>query len=97
MGGVCIGAGDSGERTRGGGFLLYGGSEMDLVMILNGKKIGFEFRYDSVPKKTASMINSKRELELSHIYFVYPGDPRFFLDENIEVMPLAEMVSELCT
>ncbi len=73
------------------------GAEMDLVMVLNGKKIGFEFKYASVPKKTASMVNAKQELGLSHIYVVYPEGPRFFLSENIEVMPLAEMISELCT
>ncbi len=74
----------------------YSGSEMDLVMVLNGKKIGFEFKYASVPKKTASMINAKQELGLSHIYVVYPEGPRFLLDENIEVISFAEMISELC-
>lgn len=73
----------------------HGGAAMDLVMILGGKKIGFEFKYASVPKKTGSMTISKKDLKLDHVYVVYPEGERFFLSENIEVLSLADMIGEL--
>lgn len=73
----------------------YSGAEIDLVMVLNGKKIGFEFKYASVPKKTTSITVAKQDLQLEHIYVIYPDGPRFFLSENVEVISLTEMVSEL--
>lgn len=73
----------------------YSGSEVDLVMLLNGKKIGFEFKYASVPKKTTSMVTSKRDLELAHIYVVYPEGPRYLISDNIEALSLADMIAEL--
>lgn len=94
---ICFGAGNTGQWTWGRSFFLatQSGSEMDLVMILGGKKIGFEFKYASVPKKTGSMTISKKDLQLEHVYVVYPEGERYFLSENIEVISLAEMIGEL--
>lgn len=73
----------------------YIGSKIDLVMVLGGKKVGFEFKYASVPKKTASMQVSKRDLELNHIYVVYPEGSRYLIGDNIEVISISDIVSKL--
>lgn len=73
----------------------HGGSEIDLIMIIKGRKIGFEFKYASVPKKTASMTIAQKDLDLDHIYVVYPEGETFYLSEYIEVISLADIIEKL--
>lgn len=65
-----------------------GGAELDLLIIKNGKRIGFEFKYSDVPKLTASMKVALEDLKLDHLYIVYPGLETFSLAEKVTVKPL---------
>lgn len=58
-------------------------AELDLLIFKNGKKIGFEFKYSDNPKTTKSMRIAKQDLNLDHLYVIFPGNRCFPFDENI--------------
>jgi predicted AAA+ superfamily ATPase len=58
-------------------------AEIDLLIIRNGKRIGFEFKYTDKPKTTKSMHIALEDLKLDQIALMYPGDTIFPLHEKI--------------
>lgn len=63
-------------------------AELDLLLHLKGKKVGFEFKYQDAPKLTKAMTIAQEQLELDHLFVIYPGKERYRLAENIEVIGL---------
>jgi len=61
----------------------HGGAELDLLIVQGGKKIGFEIKYTDSPKVTASMNIAVRDLNLDHLYVIFPGRIEFPLTEKI--------------
>src|SRR5579872_1066588 len=53
------------------------GAELDLLIVKEGKKMGFEFKYVDAPKITSSMRIASETLKLDHLYLVYPGRDTF--------------------
>lgn len=66
------------------------GAELDLLILKNGKRLGFEFKYGSAPKLTKSMRVAYEDLELDSLVIIYPGDVKYQLAENIFVIGLEE-------
>ncbi len=66
-------------------------AELDLLIVKNGKKIGYEFKYMDAPKITPSMRIACNDLKLDHLYVVYPGEVTFPLSENITARSLHEV------
>lgn len=64
------------------------GAELDLLIIKNGKRIGFEFKYTDSPKVTASMKIAITDLKLDHLYVIFPGKLTFPLTEQISASGL---------
>ncbi|MCE5318375.1 MAG: ATP-binding protein [Parachlamydia sp.] len=62
---------------------VHSGAELDLLIVKDGKRIGFEFKYSDYPKTTASMYTACQDLKLDHLYVVYPGKKLFLLDNQI--------------
>jgi hypothetical protein len=58
-------------------------AELDLLIVKNGKKIGYEFKYSETPKITTSMRIACEDLKLDHLYVIYPGKATFPLSEKI--------------
>jgi len=50
-----------------------------------------EFKYADAPRRTKSMTSVIQDLNLKHVWVVYPGNVQYPLAENITVLPLAEM------
>ncbi|MBS1987431.1 ATP-binding protein [Candidatus Dependentiae bacterium] len=67
------------------------GAELDLLIIKDGKKIGFEFKYTDFPKITKSMYISLQDLDLDHLYLVYPHHETFPLAEKITARGLVKI------
>ncbi len=61
----------------------HGGAELDLLIMKNGKRIGFEFKYADAPKVTASMHSALNDLNLDHLYIINPGNNVFPMREKI--------------
>ncbi|MBU2513216.1 DUF4143 domain-containing protein [bacterium] len=69
----------------------HAGTELDLLIISGGKRYGFEFKYADAPGPTRSMSTAIKDLELEHLWVVYPGDQRYALNEKITVIPFEEI------
>jgi predicted AAA+ superfamily ATPase len=68
-------------------------AELDLLIIKNNKRIGFEFKYADAPKITKSMRIALEDLKLDHLIIVYPGTETFPLTENITVYGLEKLTT----
>lgn len=82
-------------RTRDAYFwATHAGAELDLMVTAAGKRYGFEFKYTDAPGRQRSMHIALKDLNLAHLWVVYPGDQSYGLDEKITAFPL-ERVAEL--
>ena len=64
------------------------GAELDLLLVQNGRRIGFEFKYSSSPKLTKSMKISLEDLKLDKLNIIYPGNVDYALSKEMEVISL---------
>ncbi len=63
-------------------------AELDLLIIKNGKRIGFEFKYADRPATTKSMHTALKDLSLHSLVVVHPGSEIFPITNNIIVCGL---------
>lgn len=64
------------------------GAELDLLIVANGKKLGFEFKYSDSFKVTKSMRFAIQDLKLDKLTVIIPGNEKFNIENNIEVCGL---------
>ncbi len=69
-------------------------AELDLLVFLNGKKIGFEFKFGDGPKLTKSMHIAVQDLQLDALYVIYPGNMKFVMQDKITACGL-QMIGDL--
>jgi hypothetical protein len=55
-----------------------------------GKNWGIEFKYQDAPVRTRSMYSCIKDLDLEHLFVVYPGEKQYKIDEKISVLPLKQ-------
>jgi predicted AAA+ superfamily ATPase len=65
----------------------HAGAELDLLVMMHGKRHGFEFKYADAPGRTRSMLVAIQDLQLDRLWVVYPGDQEYTLDDKISVLP----------
>ena len=65
-----------------------GGAELDLLLLHEGKKLGFEFKRTSKPTITKSMNSALQDLNLDHLTIVTPINMTYPLGEKITVLGL---------
>ncbi len=80
----CLNKKDGELYSRG----THTGTEIDLFLQEQGKNWGIEFKYADAPKKTKSMQIAVDDLQLSHLWIIYPGIESYKLDKTITVFPL---------
>ena len=68
-------------------------AELDLLIVKDGKKRGFEFKYSSAPSLTKSMQIAWNTLSLDSLTVIYPGDVAYPLNKEIEVKGLQHFLS----
>ncbi len=69
----------------------HGGAELDLLLVLGGKRYGFEFKYADAPGRTRSMLIAREDLGLERLWVVYPGGREYDLGDGMSVIPLASI------
>ncbi|MCY4607794.1 MAG: ATP-binding protein [bacterium] len=69
----------------------HGGAELDLLVMRGGKRYGFECKLADAPGTTRSMRVALNDLELEHLWVVYPGHEAYPLDDRISVLPIADI------
>lgn len=72
-------------------YKTHGGAELDLLLFRNGKRYGFECKYDAAPRSTRSMHVVMEDLRLEQLWVLYPGETSYLLSEQIRVLPLTQL------
>lgn len=67
------------------------GAELDLMVLHDGRRIGFEFKCADAPDMTRSLGIALTDLELDRAFVVYPGATRYPLSDRVEAIPLSEI------
>jgi len=76
-------------------YSVQGSVEIDLVIDLPKRRLGFEFKSGDAPPLTPSMKTGRDDLELEKLYVISPGDRRRLMDERIESVGIGRL-PELC-
>ena len=69
----------------------HGGAELDLLVMRGGRRYGFECKLADAPGTTRSMRVALGDLELVHLWVVYPGNEAYPLDKRISVLPVTDI------
>jgi hypothetical protein len=69
----------------------HSGAELDLLVMIGGKRHGFEFKYSDAPGRTRSMSVAIQDLNLEHLWVLYPGNQDYSLEEKISVTPVSSL------
>lgn len=72
----------------------HAGLELDLLVIKNGKRLGFEINYSETPKVTRSMHQIIEDLKLDQFFSVYQGKHRLEMEAKIQLLPVIDIVKE---
>ncbi|MBI1861272.1 MAG: ATP-binding protein [Deltaproteobacteria bacterium] len=67
-------------------------AELDLFILKNGKRLGFEIKYTDHPSLTASMKNAVETLKLHELTIVYPGSNEFRIDKKVRAIGLSQII-----
>lgn len=76
---------------------VHGAGELDLLIIKDGKRVGFEVKHTSKPAVTPSLGLALNELKLDKLIVIYKGDHTFPLADRIEATPLDEFLAKVIT
>ena len=68
------------------------GAELDLLLVRDGKRFGFEFKCSDAPGMTKSMHIALNDLSLDSLCVIYPGSQNYRLHEKVEVVSLIEWI-----
>lgn len=66
-------------------------AKIDLLFVRNGKRYGVEFKYADAPKLTKSMSIALNDLQLEHLFVVYPGNLTYTLKDKITARGLMDI------
>ncbi|MCK4508080.1 MAG: ATP-binding protein [Desulfuromonadales bacterium] len=69
----------------------HSGAEIDLLYFSHGQRYGVEFKFNDTPKVTRSMHSALHDLNLKHLWVVYPGQHQYEVHDKISVLPLSEI------
>lgn len=70
-------------------------AELDLMIIKDSKRMGFEFKYTTTPKITKSMNIALNDLMLDELTIVIPGAENYALSKKIQVCGLEKIPCKL--
>ena len=70
----------------------HAGAELDLMVMVSAKRYGFEFKYADAPGRSRSMNSAIQDLNLEHLWVIYPGHHEYPLDSKISVVPINSLL-----
>jgi len=85
------------DAKRGEAFFwgVHAGAELDLLILQDGRRLGFEIKLTKSPQVTASMRSSKEALGLDHLYVMCHGEGEPWpLSEGVTAVPASCLASE---
>ncbi len=69
----------------------HSGAEVDLLWQERGCNWAIEVKYNSAPRLTPSMTSAMNDLDLSHLWIVYPGSKAYALGPKISALPISAL------
>jgi predicted AAA+ superfamily ATPase len=66
----------------------HGGAEIDLLLVLGGRRYGIECKLADAPTMTRSLAIAMQDLRLDRAFVIYPGEHRYLLTDKAEAVPL---------
>lgn len=69
------------------------GAEIDLVLKIHGKSVGFEAKFSEHPTSTRSVYNAIESLNLEHVWMIHPGKRSYRINEKTTALPLSMIES----
>jgi hypothetical protein len=66
----------------------HGVAELDLLFFAMGKSYGIEVKFNEAPDVTRSMRAALHDLELEHLWIIYPGEHSYQVEKRISALPL---------
>ena len=69
----------------------HAGAELDLLFTRSGRNYGVEVKLADAPRTTRSMRVAIADLDLRHLWIVYPGSETYSLDDRITVLPVSRV------
>lgn len=61
-------------------------AELDLLIVQDGRRIGYEVKYTDAPRLTPSMRIASRDLKLDELTVLFPGNQSFPLAERVRAV-----------
>jgi predicted AAA+ superfamily ATPase len=69
----------------------HAGAELDLLVIRDGQRLGFEMKHSDAPSLTRSMQIASEALKLKRLFVIYPGATSYALTATIEARSILEL------
>ena len=85
------------DAKRGEAFFwgVHAGAELDLLILQDGRRLGFEIKLTKSPQVTTSMRSSIETLELDHLYVMCHGEGEpWALTERVTAIPASCLANE---
>jgi len=73
----------------------HAGSELDLLVVSGGLRLGFEIKRTSAPQPTPSMRNAMRDLGLKSLDVIHSGDMTFPMAPGLRAVALSRLLEDL--
>jgi predicted AAA+ superfamily ATPase len=67
------------------------GAELDLLLLVGGRRYGVEVKFQDAPRLTPSMRIALSDLRLERLTVLYPGEVSYPLERRVQVVPLAQL------
>ncbi len=71
----------------------HNGAELDLLLFVEDRRLGFEIKYSDAPRLTTSMKIAVQDLSLDQLTVIYPGKTDYPLDEKTHVIGLENFLT----
>ena len=83
------------KRSEAFFWSVHAGAELDLLILKDGRRLGFEIKLTKSPQITASMRSSAEALKLDHLYVMChgAGEP-WPMSEGVTAVPASCLASE---
>lgn len=79
------------QRREAYFWATHGGAKLDLMLTIRGNRYGFEFKTADASGSGRSMRIALQDLQLEHLWVLYPGSDAYELDERLSVLPLRKL------
>lgn len=73
----------------------HAGAELDLLVVMGGKRLGFEIKLSAAPSVTASMRTALVDLQLDSLDVIHAGRETYPLSDRIRAVPLSRLHEEV--